>query len=619
VLDGGAHPRYSSAALSLFTDDCRTFFMRNPAIATISIILCLYAIPALAQRPPDEKIIVTANAYPVPFENLSRTVAVFTRQDMEQLPAHSITDILGMAASVDIRSRSPFGIQSDMSIRGSSFSQVLVLVDGVRINDSQTGHHNSDFPVQLEEVERVEVLFGAGSSIYGADGLGGIVNIITREPGQRMHASVAGGQHGFAEASVTQGYQKGPVRQTLSASMNRSSGFEYDRDFRTIAFSANTQLWQRSSLLVSYANKEFGANGFYGPAPSKEWTNQTFVSFERTFEGQSGGKESLQAYYRTHGDRFLYDIRVPEMFESRHRTHEMGLLAKAHYKIADVVSLTLGGELGGDWIDSNTLGHHSYSKASLFGETQWHIGKSAAVYPGIRFDYYSSFGASVNPSLSGSWWVLPRLRLRSSFGRAFRIPSFTELYYHDPNNQANSTLRPERSWSADAGVDFIPASNWLGSLTLFSRNERDVIDWIRSSAKEKWQSANIRDVHATGVEIGLERSWNSRAHLGLRYSRILLDAGQVQYISKYVLDYARDSWTASASFSLPLKLEHRQTAQFTRRSDGRDYLLLDGRLERRFGRFVPALDFTNLLNTRYQEVLGVNMPGRWFVLSLGIQ
>jgi outer membrane cobalamin receptor len=582
----------------------------------LALIFIFSVIPAFAaQQPIEEKVVVTANAYPVPFENLSRSVAVFTREDIDNLPARSIADILAQAASVDIRSRAPFGMQTDLSVRGSSFSQVLVLVDGMRINDSQTGHHNADFPVPLQDIERVEVLLGPGSSVYGADAFGGTVNIITRHHPEQAQSSIAAGQDGFVEGSFSAGLEKGKVQQSVSVSANRSSGFQYDRDFRSITASARTNIGKWTSFQISHANKEFGANGFYGPAPSKEWTDQTLVSFERRFEGNSGAGAVVQAYYRTHGDRFLYNIDVPGLFESSHRTHESVVSARIRHKATDAGMLTLGGEAGGDWIVSNKLGQHAFARTSLFGEFQWTPSKTAAIYPGLRFDYYSNFGVAVNPSLSGSWWILPRLKLRASAGHAFRIPTFTELYYRDPNHEASSTLKPENAWSEEIGADFIPAKNWLGSLTLFSRQERDVIDWIRTSAGEKWHTANIRQLRAAGVEIGLEHSLGSRARIAVHYTRIAIDAGNIDFESKYALDYARDSWSASASFPMRFGFEYQQTASYKRRADGRSYCLLDGRLERHFRKFTAALEITNMLDSEYQEVTGVDMPGRWFALS----
>jgi iron complex outermembrane receptor protein len=247
---------------------------------------------------------------------------------------------------------------------------------------------------------------------------------------------------------------------------------------------------------------------------------------------------------------------------------------------------------------------------------EWAFGKKLTVYPGLRFDYYSNFGASASPSLSGSWWMMPRIRLRSSVGRAYRIPSFTELYYRDPNHQANAALKPESAWSAEIGADFIPAKSWLGSFTVYSRNERNVIDWIRLSTAEKWRTANIRKLHATGFELSLEHTIRQKARIAANYSRTSLDPGAINYRSKYVLDYARDSWAISTAFPLPRDFKYTQTLGYKRRADGRDYWLMDGRLERAFPHIIAGVDFTNLFNSQYQEVRGVDMPGRWFLFNL---
>ncbi len=588
-------------------------------ICLISIVFLHSSLAPGAQNSIEERVIVTANAYPVPFENLSRTVTVLTSDEISRLPVHSIADVLAYIASVDVRSRSPLGLQADLSVRGSAFSQVLILVDGLRINNSQTGHHNSDFPVQLQDIERIEVLLGPGSSIYGADAFGGTINIITRRQVEKPRVSVSVGQFNLVEGSFAVGFHKGNFRQSLSATANRSPGFQYDRDFRSIGLNSHTLIADHTIFSISHANKEFGANRFYGPVPSKEWTNQTMISAEHRFRQQTNTSSAVQGYYRTHGDRFLYDIRKPDIFESRHRTHAAAVLAKTQRAFSDTLVLNMGSEAGGDWITSNNLGHHAFARMSVFSELRWETEKLLVIYPGLRFDYYSHFGAAVSPSLSGSWWIHPHIRLRSSVGRAYRIPTFTELYYHDPNHQANPWLKPETAWSAEAGADFIPARNWLGSLTLFSRQERNVIDWIRRSADEKWQTANIRRLHTKGLELSLERSWGSQARLVFNYSRLSSNAGLIDYISKYVLDYARDSWTTSIFISLPFALENVQSLNYRHRADGRNYLLWELRLSRRFRHFAATLDCTNLLNRPYQEIIGVDMPGRWLILSLQSQ
>jgi outer membrane cobalamin receptor len=594
---------------------------RRAAVRNMSLIHALAAmvayglIPAAtAQQPgPRDQVVVTANLDPVPFENLSRTVTVLTREEISRMPVRSIAEVLDYASSVEVRSRVPFGLQADMSVRGSSYSQVLVLVDGIRMNDSQTAHHNSDFPVQLQEIERIEILQGAGSSLYGADAFGGIINIITRRETGNVNASLMVGQFGFFEGSFGAGFRKAGIDQSFRASAARSSGFMYDRDFSSLGFSSRTG-FGKSSIFVSHRRDDLGANGFYGPAPSREWENQTVVSFEQHLAAPANGV--LRAYYRTHGDTFLYDIRTPDRNENNHRTHEVGTTAKSQWSLADTAVLHFGAEAGADVIRSSNLGNHEYGRLSLFGEVEWKPKKQWTIYPGFRWDHYTNFGTAANPSLSASWWVAARIRLRSSVGHAFRIPTFTELYYHDPNNEANPNVGPESSWSGDAGVDFLPAGNWVGSLTFFLRNEHDVIDWIRRTPDEKWRTANIRTLRVRGMVAGLEHSFDSGVHLAVHYTQMESAAGKIDYFSKYALDTPRYSWAATGSVELPFSLTCGQKLAYTKRANGMNYWRWDLRLERRFREITAMVDATNLFDSRYQEVPGVDMPGRWFIVGL---
>lgn len=568
------------------------------------------------QQPSDERVVVTANAYPVPFESLTRSVTIITREEIPHLPVRSVAELLAYAVGIDVRSRAPRGVQADFSMRGSAYSQVLILVDGLRINDSQTAHHNADLPVSLDDIERIEILHGPGSALYGADAFGGTVNIITRKSAERMDASISAGGFGYVDGSFRAGLQKGRLNQSISAFGNRSSGFMTDRDFRTLGFDSRISLGG-NRFAIAYMNKEFGANGFYGPSPSREWTNQTLVSYQRGIDLGRHWQISGQSFYRTHGDRFLWDQRQPGLFENQHRTHAIGAALKARRTFSDRAAFSFGVDAGSDWILSTNLGHHSYSRWGVFGEVQWKPWRAAELQAGVRYDRYSNFGASASPSLSAGWWVLPALRLRSSVGHAFRIPTFTELYYRDPGNQASSTLRPETSWSADAGADVFPGKGWAASATAFLRAERNVIDWVRASQKEKWQSANIRRLNFKGVELGLQRSLGgSNSRLEVQYSFLSGDPGQVNYFSKYALDYARHTWTAGVSSRLPLSLEFTPRASWRSRALSGSYWLLESRLSRPFGDFSVDLDCTNILNTRYQEVVGVDMPGRWFILGV---
>jgi iron complex outermembrane receptor protein len=585
------------------------------------VLLAASAPPAIAQTstpPPavNETVVVTATASPVSAEDVARSVIVLTHDEIARLPAQSIDDVLRYASSVDVQARGPMGVQNDFALRGAAFGQVLVMVDGVRINDAQSGHHNGDIPVPLDDVDRVEVLFGPGSSVHGADAFGGTINVITRHHAREQSVHVEGGQFGLASGGGTATVGSASVRETVSGNITRSSGFEPDRDFQTIDLSSGTALGPRTYLFTSYLRKQFGAYGFYGPAPSREWTNQTLVALDRQLTTGGAWRSDLRLSYRTHGDRFLYDQTVPDFPVNQHRTHEVQAALKASREVSRRTRLTVGAEAGGDWIRSNALGDHDYSRVSGYAEVQQTLGRRTIVYPGVRVDRYSNFGTAWSPSLAVSTWLNGAVKLHASVGHAFRIPTFTDLYYSDPSNQGNPLLTPERAWSTEAGMQWTPAASWLTSATFFDRREQNVIDYIRQTPAEKWQAENLRAVSMDGVELALRRALPADSFVQLQYTYLTADAGTADFLSKYVLDYARHSLGATASTALPGGFGLGQRIDYKRRADGRRYWVVDTRLSKQVGAAQFYVDGTNLLNTSYQEILGVDMPGRWVMAGV---
>ena len=560
-------------------------------------------------------MVVTAAARPIAFETLARSVTVLTREQIARLPARSVVELLQFAVGLDVRTRGPFGVQSDLSIRGASFGQALVMVDGVRLNDAQSGHHNGDIPVPLAQVERIEIIMGAGSSLHGADAFGGTINVITRRDGGGSSGSLSAGDFGFVRGAARLAGSR-PGAPSLAVEAARSSGFMFARDFGTLAASGAVTTPDGTRLRAGHVIKEFGANGFYGPSPSREWTGQTLVAAERDLVATARWQASASASYRTHGDRFLWDSRQPGVFENHHRTHAAIATARIRRSLSNRSRLAFGGEAGGDWIASNNLGHHRVARAGIYMELEHTVGARAVLYPGIRFDTYSPFGSAWSPGLSGSVWIRPAVRVRAAAGRAFRIPTFTELYYRDPAHQASGDLRPESAWSAEAGTDWFPGPAWVASMTLFSRRERDVIDWARATPAERWRTTNIHRVRTTGVELELQRRFDHAGLVAVHYSRLSVNAGRVPFISKYVLDFARDSLAIKSSVELPLAVALGQRLALTHRSDGRHYWVADARVSRRFGGMRFFVEGTNLFDARYFEITGVDMPGRWVLAGL---
>jgi len=567
-----------------------------------------------------QTVVVTAAATPIELGSATRTLTVITRQQIEALPVHSIADVLRLASSIDVRARGERGTQTDFALRGATFGQMLMLVDGVRLNDAQSGHHNGDIPVPLDLVERIEVMYGPGSSLFGADAVGGTVNIVTRRESSESMA-IEGGSFGLAAGRAQADVTRGSIRESAGLSFDRSDGFMYDRDFKTAILRSRTSFGERSGLSISYLWKEFGANNFYGGnAPSREWTNQTLIAADHRFGEVSGWNINGQASYRTHGDRFVFNQTMPALSDNRHRTHAALASVSGSRSVAGG-ALTLGIEGGGDWIRSTNLGDHATSRVSGFGEWR-QVVSGVQLESALRVDSYNEFGTSWNPSVGAGWWASQSVRFRGSVARAFRVPTFTERYYSDPANLAREEVGPETSWAEEGGADILLPGGWLLQTSVFARQDDDVIDWLRASTADRWRTYNIRDVSTLGFEVGAQKTLRSGIFLHAQYTAIDVDAATVDLLSKYVLDYAPQSFAAAAAVPLPRgfrvapRLEYRKRSRSTGTSD---YVLLDARVGRRINRnFDLFVDGTNLFDVSYQEIAGVPMPGAAVSVSLAL-
>ena len=597
----------------------RVLWVRTSLVAVFLTPVAPCAFAQTQDTPPpirrSQDVTVTATVTPIAPEWTGRTVISLSAAEMARLGIRSLADAMRIAPGMDVRARAPFDVQTDFSIRGATFGQSLVLIDGLRLNDSQSGHHNGDIPAMLAGIDRIEVATGPGSAAHGADALGGTINVITRRA-RHLGATFATGEHGYVNGQFSAQGGRLPSWLNLSAWGARSGGFEEGREFAQGGAAVDLKPGGGWTMSVRHVNKAFGAKNFYGPSPSKEWTDQTLAS--ASWRRASGSWTSIiEMSARNHGDHFRWDVNRPGFAENRHRTNAGEARYRAQRMSGSGAALSLGGGGGGDWVRSTNLGDHNYGRAHAFAELQQPLRGGAIVIAGARFDTYSTFGQSFNPSLSGVWQLTDRLRVRSSVARAFRVPTFTELYYHDPANLGTPDLSPEYGWSLDGGIEWTE-SGWTIAATPFARWDHDVIDWVRTSAAELWRSTNVRDVTSHGVEFSAMRRWNSalvRGHVSL----LGVEAPSVTTLSKYVLEYARQSVGLVASTPIGRGVQGAVTLDYRHRADGQKYTLVGAKLAYTVKRAELFVDGTNLLNETYHEVAGVSMPGRWMTIGLTIR
>jgi outer membrane cobalamin receptor len=564
-----------------------------------------------AQRVSTEPqiIIVTGSFEPIPLSEANRSVVSLDTQS-QPLLYNSLIDYLCLDPSVDLEQRGADGVQADLSIRGATFEQSLLLLNGLRINDAQTGHHDMDVPVPLEVISRIEVLHGAGSTLYGTDALAGAVNFITAAPdATEVRARIGFGNFGFNQQRLMGSYVGHRWSEQVTASRDFSTGFRPDRDYRSSSASSETRFTSAlgtTAVLLAGSDRPFGADQFYGDFNSWERTKGWFASIS-----QDLGKNTTVAFgYRRHSDQFVLVRDNPGLYENNHVSQTWQAAARRKSSLRDYLTLSYGLDADGDEIDSNNLGHHARNRGAGYVNVDLQSFHRLFLSLGAREEVFSGGRAEFAPAVAAGVWLVKGLKLRASASRAFRLPTYTDLYYSDPANLGNPLLKPESAWDFEGGPEWNPGGRITAQLTVFNRHEHNDIDYVRESRNTPWQATNINYIAFVGVETSVQFRLPKSQKIALAYTALKADQEvQPGLTSKYVFNYpshnAVFSWLGQFN-----NVVIRTRLGATQRVGQSAYALWDLAASRSEGRVRPFVQFSNLSNTTYQEIPGVVMPGR---------
>ena len=576
------------------------------------LLILLSALSVSAQ-----KVVVTGSWEPIPLEEADRSVISLPVRG-QYLLLNTFVDLLKLDPSLDLRQRAPNGLQGDLSIRGATFGQTLVLLNGQRLSDPQSGHHSLDLPVPLQSIETIEVLRGAGSTLYGSDALGGVVNVITAPPeAGEIRLRVAAGNFGVNQESGSLAAIKGALSEQFSFSRDFSSGFMPNRDYRNLSLGSASAWRSRlgtTGLNLGLADKPFGAQNFYGPYPSWERTKTWFAGLRQSL----GERTEAGVSYRRHSDLFYLYRDEPQRYQNHHVAESWQASVRRHDPLRQNVTLFYGAEGNGESIQSSNLGQHSRARVATYASLDVRALGRFSFSAGVRSESYRGVFAEVSPTIAVGYWAASKLKFRASVSRAYRLPTYTELYYRDPANQGNSALLPERAWSYESGADYRPSGRWRLQATLFNRRDRNGIDYTSNSPSGPWRAQNITSLNFTGVEssASLQRSGQvlEWSYTGLRGVSQLLPGVYTKYSFNYPVHSGVFSWTAS----LPGSITARTRVGAVERRGRGAYAVWDVYVARARGPVRPFVQFTNLSNTSYQEILTIAMPGRAIVGGIEI-
>jgi iron complex outermembrane receptor protein len=542
----------------------------------------------------------------------TRSFEVLSREELARHPARSLADVLGLALGVDAQSRSP--AQADLALRGSTFNQVVVLVDGVRVSDVQSGHYALDLAVPSALIERVEILRGTGSAMYGSDAIGGVVNIVTRSDSSFGEIGTRVGSFGGALGRGALGATLRGTRVRAGADVDRSSGHRDGTDYRVTQASVAAERRVGATRLSADAGlgvRRFGAADFYSPYPSFETTRSGTAALRVL--AQPSGRLTLAGamHTRRHSDVFTLKRDDPAFYQNVHHGWQHGGEATARVTVAPGLHVVAGGELLDARLRSARLGNHTERRYGAFAEAT--LGRAGGggvtLDAGVRRDWSSVVGAFVSPSLGVSVPLPGAVQLRASTGRGFRAPSWTERYYVDPANVADSALDVERFTAHEVGLRAAPLA-WLSAdVALFERRATSLIDWARSSATTTpappWRTMNFARATYRGVEAAARLSGPAGIDWTLRGSGIRFDAStEPGIVGKYALRPLTRVFGVSAATRERHGTSMTVDLQRAQRAGEDDHLRLDGRLEQRVGAVRVSLEAMNVTNEDYLDVAG---------------
>ena len=648
---------------------------RSIRIGVLSLTCSILVLPGHSQEQPDsipstssgreielEEVVVSAQRAPVLQSQLMRVVMVITREEIAQHSTAGLSGVLEHLRGVDIRQRGAFGMQADISIRGGTFDQTLILLNGINLTDPQTGHHNLNLPVDLSSVERIEVLQGPGARIFGPNAFNGAINIITADPDRRgINATISGGEFGLFQSSVSAVVSLGNVNQHLSLSGSRSDGYQENTDFSNLNmyYRAVVPSGQGSlDMQAGYMQRAFGANSFYSPRfPAQaEETRAGFVSVKY----KPGRRINLNpaVYWRRHHDRFeLFRENAPQWYTGHnyHMTDVAGATVNWMH-VAGFGRLSLGADYRFEHIYSNVLGHpmavpktvpgepgaeftRSYQRQSLSMMAEQSVFlENFSVSAGLLMHLNASLpkGISIYPGIDLGWQVHKSIRWYATANRTLRLPTFTDLFYNSPTNAGNPDLKPEEAIVLETGFK-LSAGFVHAEASIYRRWGKHMIDWVRTPDAEVWQSLNHTKVNITGIEAGADfdlRHFGSNEvfrHFALHYAWMKADKHSRGFTSLYALDNLKHKLDISLGHCITMKSGIEWKLSYQDRSGGyqpyvdgafaeevpyHPVLLANVKVFWNPGAFQVFAEVSNILNTKVMDHANVLQPGRWVLAGV---
>lgn len=606
----------------------------------------------IADKNLDEVVIWDSSDEPI--NQVAKIITTITREEIGRLKPQSIQDLLSYAASVDIQTRGSHGVQADVSIRGGSFDQSAILLNGINISNPQTGHYSFDIPINISDIERIEILHSPSAIVYGASAFSGGINIITKKNiDNELSAKVEGGSYGLFAGEIGGAYRIKNVDNRLSMGYKQSDGYIENSDYRifNLLYGSRVNLKENKiDIQLGYNKKNYGANTFYSAAYPNQYDNTSSVL--TSVKGEFGSKIKFlpSIYWNRHYDRF--ELIKNSGKSNNHRSDVLGSNLNMQYH--SKLGLTnFGLELRNESILSNVLGLMMSSPIGDYTKKDNRLNLSYMLQHNIKYKGFTmamgvlgfentSFKQAFKlyPSLSVDYKINNNINVFSSYSQSSRLPTFTDLYYTTKTHIGNTDLKQEESESVELGSKY-RNRYFLSYISGFWLGGKNMIDWVKKNPDDKWESKNITKISKFGLEVGVKLFLNEiisslkyPTTLKIDYSRMHQEVIKNEYISNYALNYLRDKLTAqlylplyrdklSATISFRYQKRMGQYLKYedlkpTQKEDYPAFTTTDISLNYNFKNFNIYCNMNNIFNTKYFDLGNVPQPGFWLIGGVSV-
>lgn len=566
-----------------------------------------------------DTILIKSTRIDLPFKDNSRTINIITSKDIENSAATNVADLLQQVAGVDIRRRGTAGSQADLYIRGGGFDQTLLLIDGIKMDDSQTGHHTMNAALPIEVIERIEIIKGPAARIFGQNAFTGAINIVTKKKlSNTVAANMEKGSFGQLNSSITAGKEFDNASIIMHIGALTSDGYRDNSDYKNYNYFVKgvfNKKKQPIEVIATFFDKKFGAQNFYTPTSwgfnEYEETQSSLLSASSTFKNQKF-KITPRVYWKRGQDIFLLKREDPSFYRNLHITNKVGVEMNASY-ISDLGITGFGVDVSRVSISSNNLGDRNRIMANLFLEHRFKaLNDKLDITPGVAVTYFSDFKFHAFPGLDLGLQLSENFKAYGNLGITYRIPTYTDLYYNDSSTSGNPNLKPEEAFAQEIGLKY-NSERVTTSVAIFNRNATNLIDFVKQDVTAtKFVATNFAKVNTKGFE------WNADYHfkinefnqtLSFAYNFLNDDIlAQNKELSRYSLNTLKHQFITRFTSKLFKNIRQNIIYKHAERTVGTSYNVWDASVILDFDTISFTLTANNIFDAEYIEAGFVPMP-----------